>query len=932
MPADATELRELLQSMRTRCLALTERLREAADALRTTGIPPAEELLTELRQLREAGLAIHSRVGATLPRDELSLDRLEELVNAFAWKQCRGNAELVLSAILRMRHTDGEIAPLAECHSQARRLIGMREHSAEIAAELEEVAGRNHPLHCLVRLVRSGHELNDEEWNQCHEQVQDALGTALGSAAARGKLIIAGSATPPNYFSDCFALDDADIQEPARTRTQKQELAEAAAMALEAARLEQAVSPYSDGESTTCDSTSAKPIETSVAPLVAADLPLQLPRKVNALATNGAAAHKRQFADSASIFDDDSALHFPPGDQQVPSDPHENAVVSSEAMDSTSRELIFGEGESTDDSQEPDSTILKASRFVEPEGPTAELAKAALQAEAAERSALMADLILYLIYEGRSGLAYHLASCLEQHDSRSKPFLPAWLIHAWTMGQAIRFSSGKLAGLLQEDLEQFTPRLLDGHDRNWSAALGYFVRAVTLRPTLVAPKTQAGSVLRSFEMHAESIRLYNYCSRIITYGERIGGISPWEVHSVDPASRVTLISQLKHDVGAWRSRLSELNCRYIPVSPLYQRAHWSLRSAGVARHPREALAWQRWQQLFHLAEPIIKCIEQDRFEDASTVRSRLEELSQRVEESRGPGRVDGVMREIQAGLREALTFGERWLALSHPSVEEVASQDLDELREELRQRHEQVFEELQFIAECHETLEIRIGLACLMLAMQQVRDVVQPQSLVHEKEPDPRHLLHSELLKIPSLQLDVQWEPTADIQTVEHELLLYLCSPQPDWATAFQIQASHHHHDATSRIASLDVWSKEDRETLLALRERQLHRTREELLADLESTERMIVEASRLEILSPHDRVGFDARLLQLKRHLLHDADLGASVCEMERLRDALERHRSREVHRTPDRPQHLVPNAQLPQPGAETSGWKTHFFGLRNG
>ncbi len=920
MPADAMDFRTRFESLRPRCDALGRRLIEVADAFATTGVPPSDELLDQLLQLRHEFLGIRSGIDEGESDDELTLDSLRELVDQHEWAQCRRDADRVLLAIVGLRHVDGEFEPLAELQAAAEQLRGLTESTEENKARLQEIVEEDHPWHALVQLVQYGDTLTDDVWDRCHARIQETWGKSMSSAAARGKLRItnieglpASSRAGSNGRADsepCVLddlIDECDFDsKTAQDRTL--EMRAAAAAALEAARQE----AVDEGDASPADANEALVVD------------------VDGDSKNGDAADESQpsaqrddpqpaSTDRSSIFDDD----LPEAPRRQGSQPPRDqvSVVNdfSESTSTSAQELVFGDDDPIEESEALDSSILKESIFVDPEGPVAELARQALQADGGERTALIADLILYLVYEGRSGLAFQLAKCLEQQESAASSFLPSWLIRAWALGLAVQFPNGRLAGQLQEDFERYSPRMLECHDRNWSTALGYFVRAAALRPTLVAPATQAGSLLRSFEMQTESIRLYNYCSRIATYGERIGGIAPMELVTCDQVSRQSQIAQLQEEVAQWRNRVAEHHCRYIVVAPLYQRAHWSLKSGGMSRHPQEAINWQQWQQMFLAAQPILRLIEDNIAGNHVSMRSELEQLAHRIPETRPAGRASGPLRDVQEALREVLTFGERWLALSSVPQEEFVSQDLDELRKELDERQEPVFEELEFIAECHQSLEIRIGLACLMLALQQVKDVVLPDGSASIKEPDPRHLLHGELLKIPSLPLDSQWEPAADPECVEHELLQYLSSPQPDWATAFQLQAGHQHHDATQRIASLDVWTNAERATLLALRDRQLRQSREELLTDLEATERMIEDAAREELFSQHDRVGFDARLKRLRQHLMHNTELSGSASEMQRLRTAVERRRSQESQ--------LSANGLSPSLTSDSPGWRTHFF-----
>ncbi len=240
--------------------------------------------------------------------------------------------------------------------------------------------------------------------------------------------------------------------------------------------------------------------------------PVPAPAAPSALGNVWEAASKsqRHSGDHESIFDDDNdeddlirSKGRTPLNTLVPATP----AISDESISQLAQQL------------------LDSAEFTDATGASAALAMEIFNGPEAERLTLLPDLILHLIHEGRPGLAYHLARGLEARSLTERRFVPSWLIRTWTFGHALLFPKGQLASLLQEDLQN--PRRNDqALDRDWSLAMSLMVRAATLRPAIIAPSSRAAAVLRDFDLKENCVQLYNYCSRIGTYGERIQGVFP----------------------------------------------------------------------------------------------------------------------------------------------------------------------------------------------------------------------------------------------------------------------------------------------------------------------------------------------------------------------------------------------------------------------
>ena len=571
--------------------------------------------------------------------------------------------------------------------------------------------------------------------------------------------------------------------------------------------------------------------------------------------------------------------------------------------------------------------LLAQARFVDAIGASSRLATTILNGPEAERAQLLPDLIFHLIHEGRPGLAYHLSRSLESRSAVPRPFVPSWLIRTWTFGHALVFPKGQLAGQLQDDLRNRTTSVTRDASADWSLALSFMVRAATLRPAIIAPATRAASVLRDFDLQPGCVQLYNYCSRIGAAGERIQGVFPGlfkQTTSNVPYS--DQLSILRADIARWRDSSEVLTKKFQIATQLFQKTGWSLRAGMSQRHPDVAFDWMNWQIALRMGESLVAPVTEDRRVELSRVKAMVEEISTKLTtDESGESRRRLSQPEIRAYLRQATTFAQRWIGLhsiaAASETQNYLPQAAVELRSDILNRHSQVMEELQSLATEHTSFEVRMAVACLMLSVQEIHGLVDPIVATETGEPDPRHLLHAELLKIPDLNLTANWEPETDFHTLEDEILNFLSQPQPDWTTAFQMQVAQGHHQIAERILSLTIWTNKERDALQSVLERDRGRQRTDFVQELWDVQKLLNESVHLDILQETERTGFESRLTRLQRILATDTDISSGILELGRVKDSLVKRREREADRIRTRLKRLSGQTDAATPSPQGGG-----------
>ena len=289
--------------------------------------------------------------------------------------------------------------------------------------------------------------------------------------------------------------------------------------------------------------------------------------------------------------------------------------------------------------------------------------------------------------------------------------------------------------------------------------------------------------------------------------------------------------------------------------------------------------------------------------ELSRVKATVEEVSTKltVDETEGGPRPLS-QPEIRVYLRQATTFAQRWIGLhtgaASSATQNYLPQSAVELRSDIQNRHEPVMAELHALAAEQTSFEVRMAVACLMLSVQEIYELVDPDLPTDAREADPRHLLHSELLKLPDLRLSFNWEPETDLHTLESEILQFLCQPQPDWTTAFQMQLAQGSHLMAERILSLAIWTEEERAALQGVLELDRGHQRSNFAQELQDVQKLLLESVHLDILQETERAGIETRLLRLQRIHASDSDISSGILELERVRESLVKRREREAER----------------------------------
>ncbi len=539
------------------------------------------------------------------------------------------------------------------------------------------------------------------------------------------------------------------------------------------------------------------------------------------------------------------------------------------------------------------------------------------------------DLVLFrLISENRFGLAFHLAYCREQQEADIPPAVPSALIRALALSRVVRFPDGDVAQWLHGDFHSEALRVRDGDSAGQRESRGFFLRAAALLPALIAPTSGASTILHAFRISEELNQLYNFCSRVATYGDQLQGLNPVIFKQARHTVAVTRdAGELQSEIAEWFSNLSEEAVLYMPTKQIFLHAHWTVRSSTVQRSPETALRWTAWQQVLrrihNLLSPVLKNdvafqsfvkTEASRLGEQIKLLSMEQCLARRLDDSDQIVVPDARMEEA---VRKAIGYARRWLGMEQTRAGTNAvfiPQAAEELRDEILSRRETVVEELIRYRDAHPQLDIQAGVSACLFAINQLHDLVDPMTPYIAEETDPRHVLSGELLKIAGLKLDGDWIPEAEPSTLENEILDLLAGDAIDWNTAFQVHNQLGDHVATQRLLDLTIWEDEAaRQELQEQREQQIALCRQSAFDQINEIMDTISEATSLGLIDTHDQSSFAARIRQLKEKIPRTLDFPECRSQLSQIQDGIQRRRQSEVARMQQRLAELSSEAPVP-------------------
>ncbi|NEQ40869.1 MAG: hydrogenase [Okeania sp. SIO3I5] len=219
-----------LASYRENFSSLGTRLSLAAKELQNTGTPPSESLLEELMgysrdfaEMKEQGLKLAqtSQISTGAISSLTDLENLIKAVTITTESSISQPALNILNQILAIAHQEQpEFPPLESVKAQAKELYKQisETKSEKLPDDAQALIEDRHPLSAVLKLVKQGKSLDDEQLLELEEKVNVTFGKKLMLAIFRGKLTIPNDSLPTTSTIKLPALEE--LERPQNIPTQ----------------------------------------------------------------------------------------------------------------------------------------------------------------------------------------------------------------------------------------------------------------------------------------------------------------------------------------------------------------------------------------------------------------------------------------------------------------------------------------------------------------------------------------------------------------------------------------------------------------------------------------------------------------------------------------------------------------------------------------
>lgn len=510
---------------------------------------------------------------------------------------------------------------------------------------------------------------------------------------------------------------------------------------------------------------------------------------------------------------------------------------------------------------------------------TQEIAKSILNSSIEQNQNAIQYLIWQLIYENKLGLAFNLARCLEIEFHKIKLRLPSWIIKALILGSNVRYEvgSGEIANILMDDFAKFSEHLFNG-DSEWNQEISLLLAASSLRPALLAPNTDASQILFSLRLGEGLNQLYEYCQIIARYGSQRIALNTKAIKTVKSQEE-------------WSKEIAVLN---------QEVDRWCLQASGIPLKTMQARKiWKKWldpegfidELLSHIREKdtavILKTtnlkavheikqkIQQDYTIDAIKRRIDLTKYSLDANKKREIDKDD--IPKIYRYVHQVIDFCRRWIDLQELRLEQSSDFTLreaklaEQIKQELSDLHNIVIQEISVFESRNSSLLMRAGISICRNTVADICNLFAPDTPLAMVEKEPKYLISADLLRIPAVTLNFNWEPETNESSVVKSILNLVAQNNFDWQQNFQVQSEYRDHEATQRIIEYLCAHPElsiDVEEMARIREDSIRDCRDSLVRDINETRTQIEQAVALGILKEADRFDYAANITNIEKEL----------------------------------------------------------------
>ena len=397
----------------------------------------------------------------------------------------------------------------------------------------------------------------------------------------------------------------------------------------------------------------------------------------------------------------------------------------------------------------------------------------------------------HMVAQRRFSLAYNLARFCEYDDETENLELDSNVLKVVNLAPFVRYDSGDIAKTLKTCFETVST--------NFIPEVGLLLAGAALRPALLAPISNAGTILKSVKPGSDLVHFYKYCQIIGTFGE-----------SHQPLDLIAL--NRANNLAAWKDELKSLQ-KDAKVW-LEQAQYQSL--IGPANR-----VWKKWLEQGELVrEAITPVIKDDRrkmeevkklfscMTNDNEIEREIEKTDKKLRNIRRSG--DEIISKALGGLKNHLREGARFIQQWFELIESEPCKDLgfkhkqaEKLRQDVIDCQDKVIAEINTCIACENSIVRRIALEFSNESVKSIKNLLSPDASLPSDEILPNILLNADLLRLSGISLDENWEPREEDKSVICEQLAKLVEFESSWESIYYQHAELKNHASTGKIIEL---------------------------------------------------------------------------------------------------------------------------------
>ncbi|WP_333241201.1 MULTISPECIES: AAA family ATPase [unclassified Microcoleus] len=523
-----------------------------------------------------------------------------------------------------------------------------------------------------------------------------------------------------------------------------------------------------------------------------------------------------------------------------------------------------------------------------------------------ERPAVLRDLVWRLIFEQKLSLAFHLARCFEKQYSNFEPHLPPQLIRAVLLGQNLRsdVGYGKLANLLKDDFTSYSASYSLPDKSEWNQAASLLLTAATLRPSLLAPNTGAKHLLQQLHFGKAGLaKLYDYCQIIAKHGDGQRALDLKAIKKAkDQADVQKSLDALHQNIEAWWFQAQKKDMIYPPAKKVWQ-------------------DWLKPDQLIHsLLFPVLEndlsklsALKQkvNRLSEESQIDFEIEKTDRKIRSSRRDSMMGKAVIQLRDRVREPVDLVENWIEIQESRLDQrdnYLQKEAKQLKEDIEKLQNTVIKELDAFEETKPPVFILAGIACCRKAVEDIGNIFDPDTELPTAEPYLKHILHADLLRMPSIPINDSWE--LDIANAEagiDGILELVKNDIWDWQQAFDRHSylcsskAVGNHQATAQIIEyLELYPepKIDIAQLKNLRNNRIEECQGILQEQVETTSKQLESAVAFGLLIETDSIAYAAQIESIKNALVTTRRFSEKIEQLRAIGQGISAKRQEKIDR----------------------------------